>query len=286
MSKLLQAMLFPFLHTFKFGDGEISNEVIQTPATEPIAALITTETPTEVVENQEVVAPKTFTEAELKAQVDAEAAKIRNKYERKIEKQRIEAEVRAKVAAEQAQQPVETGKPIPENYADYATYLEDLADFKAEEKFNALTQRQKDAESNAKQQTEVERQTELKHELINAGESKYADFEEVVNGSKAEISNAAWFAILETSNSADILYHLAKNDEEAKKFAALSPYAQAKEIGKLEDRLSAKPPLKTSNAPEPIKPIEGGHNLTKKLEDMTYEEMLEHDRKRGARYLN
>jgi hypothetical protein len=91
--------------------------------------------------------------------------------------------------------------------------------------------------------------------------------------------------MIESDQSADIVYHLAKNPEEAKRIAALPAYAQAKEIGKLEDRLSAKKPIKVSNAPEPIKPVDGGKNFTKKLEDMTIDEMIEHDRKRGAKYI-
>jgi hypothetical protein len=56
----------------------------------------------------------------------------------------------------------------------------------------------------------------------------------------------------------EILYHLGQNPAEAKRIAQLSPLSQAKEIGKLEDKLSSNPPAKkTSSAPAPISPVNG-----------------------------
>ncbi len=55
-----------------------------------------------------------------------------------------------------------------------------------------------------------------------------------------------------------ILYHLAKNPDEAERIASLPLGQQAREIWKLEQTLaSAKPPVKPSAAPEPIKPLGG-----------------------------
>lgn len=235
-----------------------------------------TETPSE-----QTAEDKKFTQAELDEIVQKRIAK----FERKLEKQRIEAETRAKVLAEVNQPKIEApSKPIPDNYTTTEDYLEALAEYKADQKFAELTQKQKDAERETKYKSEVERQNERKADMIRTGESKYDDFEDVVANARTEISEPAYLAILETDNAADIIYHLAKNPAEADRIAALSPYAQAKEIGKLEDKLASKP-NKISNAPPPINPAKGSQSTTKSIEDMTLEEYMKDAAARGARWV-
>lgn len=261
--------------------------IFETPVEEQPAELETVQPESEQTkpetdtQTEQKAADKTFTQAEL----DEIVQKRVNKLERKLEKQRIEQETRARVLAEINQQPVEAkGKPTADQYTDYADYLEALADYKAEEKFAALTQKQQENERQSKYQSEVERQNERKSDMIQAGERKYADFEDVVANAKAEISEPAFYAILEAENSADIVYHLAKNPAEADRIAALSPYAQAKEIGKLEDKLQAKP-IKQSNAPDPVVPVRGINTIVKSVENMTLEEYEADARKRGAHWV-
>jgi hypothetical protein len=235
-----------------------------------------TETPTE-----EKAADKTFTQAELDDIVQKRIAKL----ERKLDKQRIESETRARVLAE-VNQPQEytPSKPTREAYASDEEWVEALAEFKADQKFAELTQKQKEAERETKYKSEVERQNERKNDMIQTGERKYDDFEEVVANNKVKISEPAYLAILETENGADIVYHLAKNPAEADRIAALSPYAQAKEIGKLEDKLSSKP-VKLSNAPAPMSPAKGASSIVKSIEDMSIDEYMADARKRGARWV-
>lgn len=235
------------------------------------AKAVTTESeqtkPETDTQSEEKAEDKTFTQAELDEIIQRRV----NKLERKLEKQRIEAETRAKVLAE-VRQPVEVAsKPTPEQFGDYAEYLEALADYKAEEKFAAMTQKQKDAERESKRQSEVERQNERRADLIQTGERKYDDFEEVVSSAKVDLSEPAYLSILEAENSADIVYHLAKNPAEAERIAALSPYAQAKEIGKLEEKLTSKP-VKLSNAPTPTTPVKSASSIVKSVEDMSLAE--------------
>jgi len=266
----------------------------QIPATETIVAPETTDTPTDGAENQEAVVAKTFTEEELKAQLDAEAAKIRNKYERKLEKARIESQTRAQVLQEVAsQQESQPDAPREEDFTDYGEFLRASARYEVKQEMAEIRKQEQQREVDIKQQSEQSRKAELEEALMEKGNSKYSDFEEVAESTgellkskNLRFSTAMLGALLEAENSQDIVYHLGKTPEEAERIAKLPAYAQAKEIGKLELSLSAKKPVKTSNAPEPVKPIEGGKNLTKRLEDMSYEEMREHDRKRGAKYLS
>ena len=203
-----------------------------------------------------------------------------------MERQRIESETRSKVLSEvqqQQQQPSE--KPVSDNFATYDEYLEALADFKAEQKIAEIDEKRRQAEIDNQHKSEIERQTERRHALLDEGESKYVDFEEVVSASKLQIAEPAYLAILESDISSDLVYHLAKDAAEADRISKLSPYAQAKEIGKIEDRLLAKKPVIKSNAPPPINPVNGSKDFTKSFEDMSVAEYEAEARKRGARWL-
>ena len=73
------------------------------------------------------------------------------------------------------------------------------------------------------------------------------------------VSDAIRDTILESDVGPKILYHLAENEELAKKIAGLSERAALKEIGKLEARFERTEPevkpVKKSNAPAPVTPL-------------------------------
>jgi len=255
-------------------ESEQPKEVEQAPITETVAE--EAEKPSE-----EQKADKTFTQAELDEIVQKRIAKI----ERKNERQRIESETRAKVLSEQQQQQVKVNeRPREEDFSDYGSFLEELADWKADEKISQRENEKIQADIQKSQQAEMSRQSERRTVLMETGEAKYEDFEDVVNASKLRIAEPAYLAILESDISADLVYHLAKDSVEAERIASLSPYAQAKEIGKIEDKLSAKQPIKKSDAPKPISPVSGSKDFTKSYEDMTIAEIEADAIKRGARW--
>lgn len=232
--------------------------------------------------SDETKADRTFTQAELDEIVQKRITKL----ERKMERQRIESETRSKVLSEVQQQQYQPAeKPVSENFASYDDYLEALADFKAEQKVVEIEEKRRQAEIDNQYRSEAERQTERRHALVDEGESKYSDFEEVVSASKLQIAEPAYLAILESDISSDLVYHLAKDTAEADRISKLSPYAQAKEIGKIEDRLSAKKPIIKSNAPPPINPVNGSKDFTKSMDEMSVAEYEAEARKRGARWL-
>ncbi len=242
----------------------------QIPVTETIVTPEPTETPSAETEDKEAVAAKTFTEAELKAQLDAEAAKIRNKYERKLEKARIESETRAQVLQEvAAKSEPKDDEPRVEDFADYGDYLKAAARYEVKQELAQERAKQQEQESKRSFEQENARREELAEKLAENGYAKYSDFEEVAEStgdllrSKGlKFSNVMMGALYEAENSHDIVYHLGTNPEEAERIAKLPAYAQAKEIGKLEAKLLDKPALKTSSAPEPIKPVGGAKAIT------------------------
>lgn len=249
----------------------------------------TTETLAETVEEAEAVA-KVYTEEEVKAREDALAAKLRNKFERKQEKAKIEYETRQQIEAETKKSNVKVEKLSPNDFESWEEYQDALLDQKVEsrlQKRESETALQQQARS---AKTEMERIDNLSQAMMEKGNQKYGDMDDILEGIKDNLiakqvgfSEAGRMAILESDISADLLNHLYKNPDEAIRIAKLSEYGQAKEIGKLE--ITLEKPAKLTKAPAPITPIDGTRTLSKKLDDMTYEEMLEHDKKRGAKYL-
>jgi hypothetical protein len=92
------------------------------------------------------------------------------------------------------------------------------------------------------------------------------DFDEIVASSTTVVSDAVRDAIIESDVGAQILYHLASDDEYAESLSKMPAIKALKEIGRLEARFEAqdeKPEVKArtvtqSKAPAPISPLKGG----------------------------
>ena len=175
-------------------------------------------------------APKTFTQEELDIAIGKRLAREHRKWERE------QAERRAVAPAQQA--PVAGEVPAGE-----APDVLELAE-------QLLNQREQ-----AKHTAKI---VEAYGEREEAAREKYDDFEQVAYNPKLPITEPMAVTIRESDVGPEILYHLGNNPAEAKRIAQLSPLSQAKEIGKLEDKLATNPPAKkTSSAPPPIAPATG-----------------------------
>ena len=178
-------------------------------------------------------------------------------------RQRLEAEL---AAVRQQQQPQQVrpadGKPQPSQFTDAFEYAESLADWSAEQ---ALGRRDRE---------DLERRAdEARQKVISTWANKVAtakadipDFDDMVASSGVAVSDPIRDAILESDVGPQILYHLAKEDDLAKKIASMSPFAALREIGKLEAKFEKQPETKQSNpvgkskAPPPISPIRNAGN--------------------------
>ena len=207
----------------------MSDEVSQAevPAPEPEV----TAEPVSEVQAPEVpeAAPKTFSQEELDAAIGKRLAREQRKWER-----------------ERAVQPVAPQVPVtPEQFASNEDYVEALAEQRAEQKLAEREQR--------KQQTEILNAYHDKEEEVRA---KYDDFEQVAYNPNLPITTVMAQTIQASDIGPEVAYHLGANPKEAERISKLSPFLQAKEIGKLEAQLTSNPPIKkTSNAPSPISPV-------------------------------
>ncbi len=177
----------------------------------------------------------------------------------------VESTVQKPKATQEAQ--AQSAEPRREDFEDYEAYLEARAEFRAVKALEtrlAAVEKQRSEESAQAQRQRVAQEFAAK---INDARTKYADFDEVTSAD-VPVTSIMSQTIMESEKGPELVYYLGKNSAEAARIAALSPTAQARELGKIEERLSLKP-VKASNFPEPIKPVgarsTGGDPLSDKL---------------------
>jgi hypothetical protein len=96
---------------------------------------------------------------------------------------------------------------------------------------------------------------EAYQEREDEARDKYEDFEAIAYNPTLPVTDVMAMAIQASEIGPELAYHLGKNPKEARRIAALHPLLQAKELGKLEVKLSAPPPPKSSSAPPPPSPV-------------------------------
>ena len=217
-------------------------------------------------------APKTFSQEELDAAIGKRLAREQRKWER-----------------EQAQRQSEqqTLKAAPTATADQfestEAYAEALALQKAEE---LIAKREA-----AKQQSQV---LESYHEREEEARSKYDDFEQVAYNPKLSITNVMAETIQSSDIGPELAYYLGSNPKDADRISRMTPLGQAKEIGKIEAKLAAEPPVKrTTSAPTPISPVTARNSGSpaidttdpRSIKTMTASQWIEADRARQMKKL-
>jgi hypothetical protein len=211
---------------------EIQNEVAAEPASEQVAtAAPETEIIAPETEQPNEQQTKTFTQEELDAIVGKRLAREQRKWERE----------------QSRKAPPVSELPPVDQFESVDAYAEALAERKAEE---LLSKR------------EAERQrmdlVEAYHDREEDARAKYEDFEQVAYNPKLPITDVMAETIQMSDVGPDLAYYLGSNPREADRISKLTPYSQAKEIGKLEAKLASEPVLKkTTSAPPPIAPISG-----------------------------
>jgi hypothetical protein len=176
---------------------------------------------------------------------------------------RVDLEQRL-AALEQQRQPQQQSyvdqEPQPSQFADAFEYAKALAEFSTEK---ALAERDRQV-AQAREQEAQQKIIQSWAQKVQDAKAELPDFDDLVASSDVVVNNAVRDAILESDVGPRILYHLAENNDLAKRIASLSPNAALREIGRLEARFEVKPetkqtaPVVRSKAPAPIQPIRGG----------------------------
>ena len=219
---------------------EVQNlaEVDSAPASEVTATPGQVQNAPEGVENSQEKQPdeKKFSQVELDAMIGKRLAREQRKWEREQQAKQAEMQVRQSVPKE---------LPPADQFESVEAYAEALAVKKAEE---LIAQRELQRQRAQVEDAYAEREEEAR--------AKYDDFDQVAYNPNLRITDVMAETIKASEAGTDLAYWLGSNPKEADRISRLSPLLQAREIGKIEAKLSAEPPQKkTTSAPEPIRPV-------------------------------
>jgi len=152
-----------------------------------------------------------------------------------------------------SKQASQDAEPKRDSFDSYEDYLEARAVWSAEQATaKRLADIERAQEEKSRRATQEQRVREWSAKIETARE-KYADFDEVTATADVPVTPAMSEAIMESDIGPELAYYLGKNPAEARRIALLSPLSQAREIGRLENKVAT--PAKASSAPAPIKPV-------------------------------
>ena len=265
---------------------------------------MTTETTEPVVEAPAAETPPAET-VEAKSVERDEQGKFRNPVQPRIdeltrkarENEREAAYWRQRAEAREAQESAKAApvKPTPDQFTDTAEYLEALADFKAGEK---VDKRLSEHEKQLSEKQKADATARTIADRVQKARSAIPDFDAVLSKSDVSLADHVLDAMNDSEQSAEIAYHFAKNPELADRLNRLPKRAVDREIGRLEDKLSAAKTVesedvkedpapvraKTSAAPPPAKPISSGRTTSVPLEKMNMDDYVKTRTAQGARW--
>jgi hypothetical protein len=196
-------------------------------------------------------------------QVDDEPKAVKELKAQRKKRQDAEKEAAYWKGVAEAKQPVQQAVQAPvqqlqvpklEDFEDYESYeaaKEDYLISKAEERAAAKIQQQQ------MQQRMIQQHTAFQ-ERLSAAVEEDPEIAEYVNDRSLTISNPMLEVIRESEVAPQLIKYLGQNRKEAQKIYNMSPLAAARELGKLEERMIAKPKpevKRVSAAPKPIQPV-------------------------------
>lgn len=255
----------------------------ETPEVEAEASAESTSTESETVENEEVIEteaesedPDAVAAKDPKDPANKEPTKKKGGFQRRIDKlnaQTAAARRETEYWKQEAMKgkpapvldaskvepaaPINNGKPDPKNFDthdayDEAKYVWRKNQEKAEQEQSILKN-----ENQKRVQSYVEKRDVFK--------AKTPDFDEVMEDVEGvQLSPTIQDLILSSENGPELAYELAKKREDLARICKLSPIAAAREMGRLESKLSLisssekKTEPKTTKAPAPLAPVRGG----------------------------
>ncbi len=128
----------------------------------------------------------------------------------------------------------DTGKPDKEKFATHDEYIEAVAEWKADQKFKAIQEEQR---QNSLKEAAQRKQNEH-FSRLEAFKESVDDFDDVWGSLKVPLTLAMSETIKESDLGPDLMYALAKDPKECARIAKLTPLAAARELGKLESKVS------------------------------------------------
>lgn len=246
----------------------------------------------DTAETEEVEASKSDATEAAGDELEEEEVKAEDKgkkkggWQRRIEKlvSQREAEKRRAEALEQRLAALETaggstkqtkatveGEPNPDSFETYVDYVKALAKWE----YSQGEKAKEEKATKAKQEAEHAKVITTYAERAKAFAKAHDDFDEVIADVEDILAPPYVLqGIAESENGPALAYELAKNPTEYARICKLPPIAAARELGKIEAKLSASSEEKKSetktvtNAPKPVAPVgKGQAKVAKSITD-------------------
>lgn len=210
-----------------------------------------------------------FTQAELDEKLQKRLAKSERRANAELASLRAEIE-----ALKTTPKPAESAKadkaPVRSEFDSYEDFVEARAlhvartEAKRElEAFKSESKKEKEDTTRAQAQKEFSSRVAS---VIEAGQKAFPDFDAAVNEAVEDglipVKGPLYEAIMDSDMGEKLVYHLAKHPAEAERINKLGALAQIRELGKLEDKLSAK-----KEPRETMEPIGGRTTNTSGISD-------------------
>lgn len=229
----------------------------------------------------------TEVEPELTDTVSEETVEEQQEPEKKFSQEDIDRAISKRLAREQRKwerEQATKNERVPVEAVDASQY-ESTEEYALAIAEKLLEQRERQKQTHEVLESYIDREEEAR--------SKYDDYQAVVYNDRLAITDAMAEAIRSADNGPDIAYHLGSNPKEAERIAKLSPLLQAKEIGRIEAKLSNEPPAQkqTTRAPAPISPVGSTRTTSpaydttdpRSIKTMTTSQWIEAERQRQIR---
>lgn len=226
--------------------------------------------------------------------VSEEAQQKRNPFQERISQltnRAKEAESRAREleeqikASESAESPQIPPMPSLEDFDyDQNAYTQAVTGWIANQQAlqvnQAMTQQQRWQAEQARKQAQLETINAFKARQ-EAFESDHPDFKSTVSKYQFQSQHVAE-AIINSENGPALAYHLAQNPKLAQTIESSNPVYALMELGRIEARLSAPPPVTQSKAPPPADDVTPSGTTQKDPEKMSMHQYAEMRRKQMA----
>lgn len=147
--------------------------------------------------------------------------------------------------------------PKQEDYTDYLEYERAATAYELDKRQATREVRSEASQAHARQEEHFQDLVADHKDRLNALEKVLPGARKTIQSLNQEISPGVGTLILESEKSALIAFHLAKNPEKLAELNGMSERAAAREIGRLEARLSLPKPKTSTSAPPPVTPPRG-----------------------------
>ncbi|QGH73376.1 MAG: scaffold protein [Podoviridae sp. cty5g4] len=201
-----------------------------------------------------------------------EATRARRQKERELDLEiKRNQELQREIEKLKTAKPV-AAKPKQEDFETEADFIEALTDWKLDIRQASANETQATQSADVFKKQEEDRIATKVMALIEKGNKKYKDFDDVVKDSDVPISTDMVKVISESDIGADILYYLGTHLDRAEEISAMNMVNVARAIGRIEAELSVPVKKAITKTPLPINPVQTTHSHEMPLEALSYEE--------------